>query len=1298
MANHSSSAVGKADVFVSFRGEDVRKTFVSHLFCELDRMGINAFRDDLDLEKGKSVSPELVDAIRGSRFAIVVVSRNYAASSWCLDELLKIMECKDTFDQTVVPIFYEVDPSVVRRQTESFGKDVESHSDKEKVRKWKEALTKLAAISGEDSRNWRDESKLIKKIVKDISDKLVSASMDDSKGLIEMSPHMDFLQSMMSIEDEDVRMVGIWGMGGVGKTTIAKYLYNQLSCRFQAHCFMENVKEVCNRHGVRRLQGEFLGRMFRERDKEAWSSVSCSSIIKERFRHKRVLIVLDGVDRSEQLNELVKEIDWFGPGSRIIVTTRDKHVLVSHGIDLVYKVKCLPKKEALQLFSHYAFRNETTTHGFGGLSVQAINYASGLPLALRVLGSFLYRRSQREWESTLARLKIYPHSDIMEVLRVSYDGLDEQEKAIFLYISCFYNMKHVGYVTRLLSVCGYAAEIGITVLTEKSLIVISNGCIKMHDLLAQMGRELVRQLAVNKPAERLLLWDPEDICDLLLENSGTQLVEAMSLNLSGISEVIASDRAFEGLSNLKLLNFYDISYDGETRMKLPNGLSYLPRKLRYLRWDGYPLKTMPSRFHPEFLVELCMNNSHLEKLWNGIQPLGKLKKIDLSRCKYLMEIPDLSKATNLEKLNLSYCQSLAAVTPSIKNLQKLYSLYLTNCMQLKNIPSGIALKSLKTVGMSGCASLMQFPEISWNTRRLYLSSTKIEELPSSISRLSCLVELDMSNCQSIRTLPSSVRHLVSLKSMDLNGCKHLENLPDTLHNLTSLETLEVSGCLNINEFPRVATNIEVLRISETSVEEIPARICNLSQVRSLDISGNKRLKSLPVSISELRSLEKLKLSGCSVLESFPPEICQTMSCLRWLDLDRTSIKELPENIGNLTALEVLQARGTAIKRVPWSIARLTRLQVLAIGNRFYNPEGLHSLCPHLSRFDELRALCLSNMNMIEIPSSVGNLWNLLELDLSGNNFDFLPPSIKRLTRLIRLNLNNCQRLQALPDELPRGLLYIYAHDCISLVSISGCFNQYCLRKLVASNCYKLDQAAQILIHRNMKLDSAKPEHSYFPGRDVPSCFNHQVMGPSLRIHLPQSVSLSSSDILGFSACIMIGVDGQYPINDLKIHCSCILKDAEACELVVMDEVWYPDPEAFTNMCFRSDHLLLFSRTCMSMAAYKEALFEFSIENTEGDSFNSLGEVKKCAVHLITFKDMLQEHNSSAPPRFSNDYENIHNPDLEISDALHEAGVPKRRPYETELMHEEQPNPKRIKNIPVPLTRKRHFKLHQPNVS
>ncbi|XP_010549731.1 PREDICTED: disease resistance protein RML1B [Tarenaya hassleriana] len=1281
----SSSSIWKFDVFVSFRGEDVRRNFASHLFCELDRMGINAFREDFDLERGKSISPELFDAIGGSRFAVVIVSENYATSNWCLDELVKIMECRDSIGQRVVPIFYGINPSDVRRQTGSVGEAMERHGDKEKVRNWKEALTKLAAISGEDSRNWMDESKLIRKIVRDISDQLVSTSSDDSDGLIVKSAEMDLLQSMISTEHEEVRMIGIWGMGGVGKTTIVRYLYNHLSCRFQAHCFMENVKEFCDRYGTTRLQEEFLSKMFGETDKGAWSSVLLSNIIKERFRHKTVLIVLDDVDKQEHLRALVKEADWFGPRSRIIITTRDKHLLDSHGVELVYKVRCLMKNEALQLFCHYAFRGKIIPSGFHDLSVRAVKYASGLPLALRVLGSFLYRRSEKEWKSTLDRLEIVPHSDVMEVLRVSYDGLDEQEKVIFLGISCFFNMKHVDYVSKLLDICGYAAEIGIAVLTEKSLLDISNGYIKMHDLVEQMGRELVRRQSIKNPGERLFLWDPKDISDMLVENSGTQLVEAVSLNMSEITDLFASDRAFEGLSNLKILNFYYSAHHGDTKVHLPTGLSYLPRKLRYLRWEGYPLKALPSRFHPEFLVELCMRHSHLEKLWTGTQSLLNLKKMDLSCCKYLVEVPDLSKATNLEELNLSYCQSLVEVPPSIQSLQRLSSLYMTNCSRLQHIPSRVILKSLEIVGLNGCTSLTHFPEVSPNGRRLYLNSTKIKELPFSISRLSCLIELDMSDCMSLRTLPSTVRDLVSLKSMNLQGCKHLGNLPRTLQELTSLETLEVSGSLHINEFPLVATSITAIRVTETSIEEVPGWICNLSRLRSLDLRESKRLKRLPVSISELLSLERLNLSGCSILESFPAEMCRTMSCLRWFDIGRTGITELPEDIGNLTALEVFEARKTDVRRAPLSIARLTRLHVLSIGHSCFNPSGQPSLCPRLPRFEELRVLRLSNLNMLEIPTSIGNLWSLSELDLSGNNFKMIPASIKGLSCLHRLNLNNCQRLRALPES-PRCLLYIYAHGCTSLESISQCF-RHCLHTLVVSNCFKLDQDAQLLIRRNMELDPEKPRFAYFPGRDVPSCFNHRATGPSLKIHLPPINH--ALDILGFSACVMVGmdVDGQYPMKDLAIRCRCHFRGGGAYdeELVVMDELWYPNPKAFKGMSAETDHLLLFSRSCTSLLqSYSEATFEFSLENLKGGSkVKPPGKIKKCAVHLTSFEDMVKGEEAAVlpepepePPCILQDRLDMVSSGLELSEAMGQGSNTDQK----------EPEPKRIK-LQVPSTRR-----------
>ncbi|XP_061994946.1 disease resistance protein RPV1-like [Rosa rugosa] len=140
------------DVFLSFRGEDTSKSFTDHLYFSLKREGISTFRDD-ELERGKPISSELVQAIQESRFALVIFSRNYASSKWCLDELAEIVECMKEMGQTVLPIFYNVDPSNVRKQTGSFAEAFDAHEEHfkdnlEKVQRWRAALTEVANLSG----------------------------------------------------------------------------------------------------------------------------------------------------------------------------------------------------------------------------------------------------------------------------------------------------------------------------------------------------------------------------------------------------------------------------------------------------------------------------------------------------------------------------------------------------------------------------------------------------------------------------------------------------------------------------------------------------------------------------------------------------------------------------------------------------------------------------------------------------------------------------------------------------------------------------------------------------------------------------------------------------------------------------------------------------------------------------------------------------------------------------------------------------------------------------------------------
>lgn len=142
----------KWDVFLSFRGEDTRHTFTDRLYKELVENGVRTFRDDEGLQRGEEIAPSLLEAIQDSAAAIAVISKRYADSRWCLEELATILDCSW---RLVLPVFYQVDPSDVRRQGGPFQEDfrrLEERFGEEKVVRWRQAMTKAGGISGWDSR------------------------------------------------------------------------------------------------------------------------------------------------------------------------------------------------------------------------------------------------------------------------------------------------------------------------------------------------------------------------------------------------------------------------------------------------------------------------------------------------------------------------------------------------------------------------------------------------------------------------------------------------------------------------------------------------------------------------------------------------------------------------------------------------------------------------------------------------------------------------------------------------------------------------------------------------------------------------------------------------------------------------------------------------------------------------------------------------------------------------------------------------------------------------------------------
>ncbi|XP_040960348.1 TMV resistance protein N-like [Gossypium hirsutum] len=229
-------------------------------------------------------------------------------------------------------------------------------------------------------------------------------------------------------------------MGGIGKTTLARVAYTQMLPHFQGKCFLADIREVSNKHGLVSLQKQLLSQIFPDECFNFFNVHEGNAIISHRLSGKKVLVVLDDVDNIQHLKCLVGRRDWFNLGSRIIVTTRDEHLLRSHRIDDVYKPTTLNPNDSLRLFNLKAFDSDTTPkYDFIELSKQVVHYADGLPLALEVLGSFLCGRDIVQWRSAIERLKQDSNKKILDTLRISFDGLEEREKNIFLDIACFFN-------------------------------------------------------------------------------------------------------------------------------------------------------------------------------------------------------------------------------------------------------------------------------------------------------------------------------------------------------------------------------------------------------------------------------------------------------------------------------------------------------------------------------------------------------------------------------------------------------------------------------------------------------------------------------------------------------------------------------------------------------------------------------------------------------------------------------------------------------------------------------------------
>ncbi|CAI0427639.1 unnamed protein product [Linum tenue] len=1036
-----SSSPMEYEVFLSFRGPDVRNNFGDFLYTFLVRENIRTFRDDEELPKGEKIDPALIKAIEESKVYIPIFSPDYAGSKSCLQELAQMLKCcKQEKDHIILPIFFMTEPGDVRRQEGAYKEPFKQLIKKKKldagtIKEFEEALREVGKLKGWHVTKSDGQGAIAKEVVEKVRKHLDTSYTLVTDELVGIDSHVEEVTNLLNLGYEGVKIVGIYGMAGIGKTTIAKAVYNKVRGQLDYYCFVEDVREILLGHdGVINLQSKIISGILRT-DHKVKDAKEGIRVIKERVFKRKVLIVLDDVDDRFRFNQTLGNLDDFFPKSRFIITTRNKRVLEFLGESKLYEPREMSHDHALQLFSKHAFRTDNPPKEEAVLSKKFVTVATGHPLTLKVFGSLLFHRDRIFWEAKLIELKDIPPTEVLERLKISYNDLEYNVRQIFLDISCSFIGEKKDFPEYMWSDCNFHPVPGIRTLVDRSLLKLNRSLIKfdernefwMHDLIRDLGRSIIREEDNQHPWKRSRILSNEDALDILEREEENDLVKILRVNMVDRNFEL-TDKEFKRLPGLRFLEVQYGRLSGDFQGILPD--------LRWLRLHECSL--IPIDLSLKKLVILDMHNCPVEDDWGGwigIKAARKLKAINLSFCGKLRTAPDLSQCRILEFIHFWYCGEMSGELHigNFKNL-KVLSLFITeitkltgdigrhktlqeiNAGDLTELPSGISrLPSLEILTLTSLKPQLQevgaIVVLPTSLKKLSLSSPRLnsllihgseplERLPT-LANLNNLKELSLMGIQ-IREI-QGLGDLAMLETLVIDGAPNLIHL-NGLENLLLLKTLKVEGCDVLEKLPSVSnlTKLELLEIvSCRCLSEIQG-IGELGELlETLDMSGCKSIRKLP-DLSGLRNLEKLIIDECTQLtEVAIIESSESLTSLSMVDC--SSIAQLPDlsRLKNLNSLEISRCTGLT------EVVGLEMLDLL----EFLFMSGCSSIkeLPDLSGLDSIVTLDISECTGLTEVVGLKNLESLQQLKMANFKIKKLP-DLSGLKHLHELDIMGCVQL------------------------------------------------------------------------------------------------------------------------------------------------------------------------------------------------------------------------------------------------------------------------------------------------
>ncbi|GLJ14936.1 hypothetical protein SUGI_0243760 [Cryptomeria japonica] len=690
----------------------------------------------------------------------------------------------------------------------------------------------------------------------------------------------DFGKSFAEPLEKRVKIVGIFGLGGSGKTTLAKKIFNTNRSAYNASCFLYDVRESDAKDKLHILQSKLLKDLF-NKEEEFQHIDEGTQLLKDSLGRagsdKRFLIILDDIDHHDQLRDLLFQ-DLLCPGSLVIVTTRDEGVLMAAHISHRYKMKTMYGNHATELFRRHAFRGNAPTFPCGQLVEKFVEFCGGLPLSLKVLGTHVCGRDENYWKLELEKVGNIHPNEVMQCLKISFDSLEEEEKQIFMDIACFFSGKSKDMAIRIWKASQWKwAEHAVQILLDKCLVEVEHDeneatysfrkergdVFRIHDHLRDLGRQMADK-CLTPPR----LWRAESLS---------------SMQEKGFRKILeeTNDRCYD--------NFWDSSFSSRIEYFIGNsnnGSGTSSTALLWLGVDQARWERIPSWIPLTQLQYLGVWG--LQEMWRipsgqiDTQDSFQLRWLMLHGCRRLQNLPALMKMLNhLEELIIIEGESSIEGTSLSKSLAKLSSL---KTLSLFGVPidgelvlSNTRCSTHLESSTNSCMHNLGMISFTW----VFFSKLAIsgEICPSlkylEIAITNKLVEVDLKllktleilllDCCSNLKAISGLSSLTSLKDLSICGCYQLESI-EGIQELEELRSLVIqasrhTGVLNfISGLQRLPSDSTIIT-AEAADEAVERLNVNLFS----DVIGGHAIAEIKSSSDYRHKLEEIRSSSNAII-------------------------------------------------------------------------------------------------------------------------------------------------------------------------------------------------------------------------------------------------------------------------------------------------------------------------------------------------------------------------------------------------------------------------------------------------